>query len=375
MKILKLIIILLLSIGRISICAQELGYINDSDGYTNLRLEPSGKSKIVGIIITGQVFKYYPDNSSDWWKVDFNSRTGFMHKSRIKDFNTVKFEINKYFQDYYSSDRNNVELSEGNNEKLFIVTQDYPLATMSAFCEQSKEIQDFLISEFQSPIHDLINLQLIYSRLKSEKITCSEISKITNAIKGAGKSIGLVIIDNDIDFNKMPNENKPNEKLWGVNKNFTEILSGKPITFYLNNSQIDRFSKMYYQGQFKLYDNSETFAILDSVLTINDETRPFYFYIFNSILNQSDGALSEYVAGICLKYFEKLPCEFINYYKNEDYIVSKSKWTGYIGFQLYSKIEFEKFQVLIEREVNFKCPELKNDWDIIKNEIKRNIEE
>ncbi len=375
MKILQLIIILLLSIVRIPICAQEFGYINDSDGYTNLRLESNGKSEIIGVIITGQVFKYYPDNNSDWWKVDFNFLTGFMHKSRIKDFNTVKFEISRYFQGYYSADRSNVELGEGNNEELFMVTQNYPYATMSAFCEQSNEIQDFLISEFQSPIHDLINLQLIYSRLRSEKITCSEILKITNAIKRAGKSIGLEIIDNDIDFNKIPNENMPNEKYWGVNKYFTESILGKPITYYLNNSQIDRFSKMYYQGQFKIYDNSETFAILDSVMTVNNETRPFYFYIFNSILNQSDGAVSEYVAGICLKYLEKMPCEFLNYCKNEDYKVSISKWSRYIGFQLDSKKEFEKIQALIDKEVSNRCLEFKNDWDILKNEIKTKIEE
>jgi len=375
MKIPQWILILLLLIIGNPVSAQELGYINDPDGYTNLRLDPNGKSEIVGIVITGQVFKYYPNNNSDWWKVDFKFRTGFMHKSKIKDFNKAKSEISKYFQDYYSADRNNVELSEGNNEKLFMETQDYPLATMKAFCEQSKEIQEYLISEYKSPIHDMIDLQLIYSRLESEKTTCSEISKITDAIKSAGKSIGLEIIENDIDFNKIPDENKPNEKLWEVNKNFTESLNGKPITFYLNNPQIDRFSKIYYQGQFKLYDNSETFAFLDSVLTLNNETSPFYFYIFNSVLNQSDGALSEYVTGICLKYFEKLPCEFLNCCKNEDCKVSKSKWTGFIGFQLYSKIDFDKFVILIDRKVNYKCPELKSDWNILKNEIKTKLEE
>lgn len=375
MKIPQLVIILLLLIVGIPLNAQDFGYINDPDGYTNLRLEPNGKSEIVGIVITGQVFKYYPDNSIDWWKVDFKFRTGFMHKSKIKDFNKAKSEISKYFQDYYSADRNNVELSEGNNEKLFMVTQDYPLATMKAFCEQPKEIQDYLISEYKSPIHDMIDLQLIYSRLESEKTTCSEISKITDAIKRAGKSIGLEIIENDIDFNKIPDENKPSEKLWGVNINFTESLNGKPITFYLNSPQIGRFSKMYYQGQFKLYDNSETFAFLDSVMTLNNETRPFYFYIFNSVLNQSDGALSEYVAEICLKYFEKLPCEFLDYSRSDDYKVNNSKWTGFIGWQLYSKTDYEKFVVLTDKRIKDNCSELNSNWNILKNEIKTKLEE
>jgi hypothetical protein len=167
------ITILFSLIGIIPLISQELGYINDPNGYTNIRLEPSGKSDITGIILSGQEFKYYPDNS-DWWKVDFYNRNGFINKLRISDFNKVKSEIGKFFHEFYSTDRNNAELGEGNNEKLFLLTQDYPLATLTAFCEQIKEIQVFLISEFESPIHDLIDLQLIYSRLISIKSPCSE---------------------------------------------------------------------------------------------------------------------------------------------------------------------------------------------------------
>ena len=371
----QLITTLLLLIVGTHLSAQELGYINDSDGYTNLRLEPDGKSEIVGIILTGQVFKYYPDNNSDWWKVEFKFRTGFMHKSRIKNYNKIKSEISKYLQDYYSADRNNVELSQGNNEKLFMVTQDYPLATLKAFCEQSKDIQDYLISEYKSPIHDLIDLQLIHSRLISEKIICPEITKITDAIKKAAQSIGLSIIENDIDFNKIPERNKPNERLWGLNKNFKGKLNGKSITYYLNHPEIDRFSKMYYQGQFKLYDNSETFGFLDSLMTKNNDTRPFYFCVFNSVVSISDGALSEYIAGICLDYFEYYTCDFITYAKNLDIKVKKTTWTDFIGWQLYTKSEFDKFSVLIDNKVRNQCPNFINDWKALKNEIKAKLDE
>lgn len=157
MKVLQLTILFCV-IGFISIESQELGYINDSDGYTNLRLEPSVKSDIIGVITIGQEFKYYPDHYDDWWKVDFIYRTGYMHKSRIKNFKKVKSEIGRYFQDYYYGDKNNVEFSEVNNGKLFLLTQDYPLATLTAFCELSKEVQAFLITIYESPLNDLIDL-------------------------------------------------------------------------------------------------------------------------------------------------------------------------------------------------------------------------
>ena len=188
MKIPRLIILLLIWIVGIPLNAQDFGYINDPEGYTNLRLEPTGKSDIIGIIISGQEFTYYPDNS-DWWRVDFNNRTGYMHKSRIKDFKKVKTEISQFFQEFYSTDKNNVEIGEENNEKLFLLTQDYPFATLTAFCEQRKEIQVFLISEYESPIHDLIDLQLIYSRLISIKSPCSETYKITEDLNTAASNI------------------------------------------------------------------------------------------------------------------------------------------------------------------------------------------
>ncbi|MEW7289948.1 SH3 domain-containing protein [Aquimarina sp. 2304DJ70-9] len=374
MKILQLTILFIL-IGLIPLSSQELGYINDSDGYTNLRLEPSGKSNIIGVILSGQEFKYYADDNSDWWKVDFKFRTGFMHKSRIKDFNKVKTEIGQFFQDFHSTNKNNAEYGEVNNEKLFLLTQKYPLATLKAFCEQPKGIQVFLISKYESPIHDGIDLQLIYSRLISINSTCSDTFKIKDALKIAAKNIGLTIIESDINFTKIPEYNKPKKKLWSVNKIFAGKINGKSIIYYLNHPEIDRFSKMYYQGQFKLSDNKETFKFLDSVMTQNDDTRPFYFYIFNNVLSVSDGALSEYVAETCLDYFKKNTCEFMAYDQNPEIKIHIDIWTDFIGWQLYTKSEFDKFIVLIDEKINKRCLDHISDWKNLKELIRSKLDE
>ncbi len=373
MKTLRLTILLSL-FGLIPLNAQEFGYINDPDGYTNLRLEPSGKSDIIGIILTGQEFTYFPDNS-DWLKVDFINRTGYMHKSRIKDFKKVNAEIDQFFQGFYSADRNNVELGEGNNEKLFLLTQDYPLATLTAFCKQRKEIQVFLISEYESPIHDLIDLQLIYSRLINIKSPCSETYKITDALKIAASNIGLKFKDLQIDYAKIPVENNPQTKSNLTNKNFIARINNKPLSYYLNHPEIDKYSKMFYQGQFQLYDNSETFGFLDSLMTKNNDTRPFYFYVFNSVLSISDGALSEYVVEICLDYFKSYTCDFISFDRNSEIAVFKTTWTDFIGWQLYTKAEYDKFTVLIDKKIKNQCPDFINDWNSLKNEIKTKLDE
>lgn len=361
--------ILLICIGFTSINAQELGYINDNDGYTNLRLEPSSKSNIVGIIISGQEFKYYPDQGTDWWKVDFKFRTGYMHKSRIKGFDKAKTEIGEFFQDFYTTDRNNVEYGEVNNEKLFLLTQDYPLATLTAFCEQRKEIQVFLISEYESPIHDLIDLQLIYSRLISVKSPCSETYKIMDALKIAAKNIGLELKNTKSFLDNTPDFNRPDKHKGTSNRWFTSSINEKSITFFLKHPQIDNYSKMFYQGQFGLMDDGLTFSILDSVLTNNPETRPFYIYIFNSALRIADGALAESIGTECKQFMDKFPCEFISLKSNTEYTDNYNKWIDFAAFEYY--FEENAIESITKKYDSLKgqCNGADSEFDYIKNRL------
>jgi hypothetical protein len=374
MRIIRLII-LLFCIGLTSVNAQELGYINDNDGYTNLRFEPSAKSDIIGIVISGQEFKYYRDSVSDWWKVDFKFRTGFMHKSRIKDFNKVKTDIGKFFQDFYATDRNNVEYGEVNNEKLFLLAQDFPLATLTAFCEQRKEIQVFLISEYESPIHDLIDLQLIYSRLISVKSPCSETYEITDALKIAAKNIGLELNNAKSFLDNIPDFNRPDKHKGTTNRWFTSSINGKPITFYLKHPQIDNYTKMFYQGQFGLMDDGLTFAILDSVLTDNPETRPFYIYTFNSALRIADGALAESIGTECKQFMDKYPCEFISLKSNKKYADNYNKWIDFAAFEYY--FEENAIESITKKydSLKGKCNGVDSEFEYIKNRLINFIKE
>lgn len=367
------LIIFLYSVGFTFTKAQKLGYINDNDGYANLRLEPSGESDIIGIIITGQEFKYYIDKSSNWWKVDFKFRTGFMHKSRIKDFDKVKYEIGQFFQEFYSTDRNNVEKGEGNNEKLFLLTQEYPLATLSAFCEQRKEVQVFLISEYESPIHDLIDLQLIYSLLISVKSPCFEIYKITDALKIAAKNLGLEFKNTKSFLDNIPDFNRPDKHKGTSNRWFTSSINEKPIRFYLKHPKIDNYTKMFYQGQFGLIDDGLTSAILDSVLTDNHETRPFYIYTFNSALRIADGALAESIGTECKEFMDKFPCEFINLKSN--YTDNYNKWIDFAAFE-YS-FEENAIESITKKydSLKGKCNTVDSEIDYIKNRLIEFIKE
>ncbi|WP_436515414.1 SH3 domain-containing protein [Ekhidna sp. To15] len=74
--------------------AQWLGIINDPDGYTNVREQPTTNSKILGKFYDNEVFQIWDldyDTIPNWRKVykwnpeSREALVGWMHKSRIKD--------------------------------------------------------------------------------------------------------------------------------------------------------------------------------------------------------------------------------------------------------------------------------------------------
>ena len=84
-------------LGMTTLLAQRVGFINDADGYTNLRAAASSQSEIISVIRQGEEFTYYPKNNANWYQVDFKGKSGFMHKSRIKSLGQLKAELNNFF--------------------------------------------------------------------------------------------------------------------------------------------------------------------------------------------------------------------------------------------------------------------------------------
>jgi len=180
----------------------------------------------------------------------------------------------------------------------------------------------------------------------------------------------LVTVVSIVNGQGVSGENDPTKHPTSVNRNFVNTINGKPIAFYLNHKSIDTPAKLFYQGKYALYDDDQTFAFLDSLLTNNEETRPFYFFIFNQALRLSDGALSEFMSGICRQY----PCEFLKYFDNKVYKLDKEKWTGFIGFDVNDKVSFEKLVTRIDQIVRTNCSKRKLIWDKVKIRIEEKLE-
>lgn len=100
MHLRNLITIFTIVICQFSFAQEKKGFINDPDGYINVRESENGNSKIISRIIDGEIFSY-TENESSWFPVEtYNGIKGYVHKSRIKEFKISKdLRLNKNMQE------------------------------------------------------------------------------------------------------------------------------------------------------------------------------------------------------------------------------------------------------------------------------------
>ncbi|MFY0652603.1 MAG: SH3 domain-containing protein [Cyclobacteriaceae bacterium] len=170
----------------------EEAYINDPDGYTNVRDGQSGSANIITTIKTGELFNFQPSDQSNWWSVTKNDGTsGYVHKSRIVSVSTKAYEISKLIYEIQTTNPNNVEFAEASNEELFIFAEKFPKSFVNAFHNSSEQNQQLIIDKLESPIHDMIDLRLVYQRINTISKNTTSVTKILEAIKVAGNKLNL----------------------------------------------------------------------------------------------------------------------------------------------------------------------------------------
>ena len=170
------------------------GYINDTDGYTNIRENSNIESKIIGKILEGKIFTFFIDKDSNWWKVKTkNKLVGYVHKSRIKSVQELTVEITKFLNKFSGLDPNNVEFSEVGNEDMFNYVQKFPLAFINALSSLNVKDRKHIATELETPIHDMIDLELIFKRIAGVDHDSEAKSLILKSIKIAGSKLGLKI--------------------------------------------------------------------------------------------------------------------------------------------------------------------------------------
>jgi hypothetical protein len=112
------------------------------------------------------------------------------------------------------------------------------------------------------------------------------------------------------------------------------LIEGRPVSFYLNRRDVSQTARDFYLLRFIPSDDEATYALCDSILTKNDTTRRFYYFLFIRLMRIADGGLAEGMSDYALKYFLKFPQEFYARLKNPLYKQYYNNWVEYIASTL-----------------------------------------
>jgi hypothetical protein len=149
--------------------------------------------------------------------------------------------------------------------------------------------------------------------------------------------------------------NKHSKRFALTNKIQINELNGKPISYFLNHKGIDINAKKFYNGALGISDDKIAKGIIDSVLTRNIETLPFYFFLFNQIVDLSNEQMIEVVSRRCVDFVVQNPCEFFAAFNQNGININVVKWTTYIGYSLKDKPSFQIFKKTIDDKLKANC--------------------
>jgi len=143
-------------------------------------------------------------------------------------------------------------------------------------------------------------------------------------------------------------------------RNVVTSINGNPIDFYLNHSKIDSNAKKFFRGEISISNNQIPLGLLDSVLTSNTETRPFYFLVFNQIVDLSDDEMVNSLAPFCLNFVQKYTCDFFNAFNQPDININVVKWTTYIGQTVKDRNQYMDFKGKVDINLKGNCNDLQD---------------
>lgn len=207
---------------------EEKSYIDDKDGYVNVRRDANSSSPVIAKIMEGEIFVVFPESGVSWYRVNTsNNISGYVHKSRIKTFSELKVEIGSLFLQY--GNPMGAEQSETNNELLFEYARKYPEIFVYEFFMSNPPIKQKLLAELESPVHDGIDIALTYERI----LTASDISgkaEIIKSLEVAASKAGITLPEKEFSLSDY-------FKFMGFELEETELAT---ITNILGSAQINQ---------------------------------------------------------------------------------------------------------------------------------------
>lgn len=154
------------------------------------------------------------------------------------------------------------------------------------------------------------------------------------------------------------------------NRNWVASINGRPIDFYLSHSKIDVDSKRFFKGELPLSIDYVTNGLLDSILTKNLETRPFYFFVFNQVVDLSDNNLASIIAPKCLELVQTQSSFFFNAFNQPEININVVKWTTYIGQTLKDRNQYLDFKSKVDSALKGEPKDILDLWKSFLAEVR-----
>ena len=117
---------------------EDIGIIDDPDGYTNVREHNNINSKIILSVKENEEFKII-DKTGDWWKIlTKDGIVGYMHKSRI---NNIKKKVQGRFPEASTHKLTEGQLSLWNSDELRLMRNE--IFARYGYVFKSKDLKEY----------------------------------------------------------------------------------------------------------------------------------------------------------------------------------------------------------------------------------------
>ncbi|MDP4220944.1 MAG: hypothetical protein Q8916_02620 [Bacteroidota bacterium] len=144
--------------------------------------------------------------------------------------------------------------------------------------------------------------------------------------------------DQDIPLDELPTGNVNTDSIERADKMRQmfppgdSLIEGRPVSFYLQRSDISQTAKEFYLQRYTpISTDSKTVALCDSLLTKNDTTRSFYFFLFMRLSRLDPDEFGDLLPRYADQYSLTFVDEFYRRIALPQYRWSYSTWVADVG--------------------------------------------
>lgn len=127
----------------------------------------------------------------------------------------------------------------------------------------------------------------------------------------------------------------------------------------IESNEVYSGARNFYKGELVVGDNKHTEILLDTLssLSVNNEIKAFYFYVFNEILLNSDSSLTEILGIYCQNIIIADVNYVLSYLKKNRKLLAK--YCELLGYEFYfknegiskAKYDFKEFKNVINKNI------------------------